>query len=177
LIADKFWLDWGERTVGELLAYVSKSMPFSEDGSLAGTLAAGTYADIVAHILSANGFPGGTRELTAEAGAAAQIVKKEGPGELPATTLAHVVGCLAPRAADGSWKLIRATAPRRVSSSSTGLDRTAPLGDREYPLKFVLTPLAKFVGHRMSVTGLLIGAGGAEGLNVSSIESVSDACN
>jgi mono/diheme cytochrome c family protein len=177
LIADKFWLDWGERTVGELLTYVSKSMPFSEDGSLAGTLAAGTYADIIAHILSSNGFPSGKQELTIESAAAAQIVKKEGPGELPATTLAHVVGCLAPRAADGSWRLIRATPPRRVSSSASTPDRNAPLGDREYALKFVLTPLTKFVGHRMSVTGLLLGTGGTEGLNVSSVESVADTCS
>jgi hypothetical protein len=43
-------------------------------------------------------------------------------------------------------------------------------------LKFVLTPLAKLVGHRVSVRASLIGEGGADGLNVTSVESVSATC-
>jgi hypothetical protein len=43
-------------------------------------------------------------------------------------------------------------------------------------LKFVLTRLDSFVGQRVSVTGLLIGAGGANGLNVSTVNKVGDAC-
>src|SRR5262245_54632083 len=35
LRGDQFWNDWREQTVGDLLTYVSKNMPFSEDGSLA----------------------------------------------------------------------------------------------------------------------------------------------
>jgi hypothetical protein len=175
LVGDRFWTDWAERTVGELVAYVSKNMPFSEDGSLAGTLSAGTYADIIGHILNSNGFPAGSQELTAESGSGVQIVRKEGPGELPASTLAHVVGCLAPRASDGSWQLTRASRPQRVPTGGTP-DRSVALGDREYALKFVLTPLTKFVGHRMSVTGLLLGAGGVDGLNVSAIVSIAPGC-
>jgi len=56
------------------------------------------------------------------------------------------------------------------------VDRNAPLGDREYALMFVLTPLDKFVGHRMSVRASLMGEGGAQGLNVTTIESVSSTC-
>ena len=177
LKGDKFWEDWTARTVSELVGYVSKNMPFSEDGSLAGTLPAATYADIVAHILRTNGFPAGARDLTAASGVGFQIVKKDGPGELPASTLAHVVGCLGPRAADGSWTLLKASAPQRVTTEGGAQNRQAPLGERQYALKFVLTNLTKFAGHRMSVTGLLLGAGGVDGLNVSSIESVAAACN
>ena len=173
---DKFWADWGEQTVGDLVAYVSKNMPFSEDGSLAGTLSEGTYADIVAHILVANGFPAGAQELTLGSGAGVAIIRKDGPGELPATTLAHVVGCLAPRASDGSWRLVKGSRPVRVATGAKP-DRAAALGEREYALKFVLTNLTKFVGHRISVTGLLLGAGGVDGLNVSTVESVADSCN
>jgi hypothetical protein len=41
---------------------------------------------------------------------------------------------------------------------------------------FVLTPLDKFVGHRMSVRASLMGEGGAQGLNVTTIESVNATC-
>jgi quinoprotein glucose dehydrogenase len=176
LIGEKFWGDWSEQSVNDLLTYVSKNMPFSEDGSLAGSLPAGTYADIVAHILRTNGFPAGAEELTAASTAGVQIVRKDGPGELPASTLVHVVGCLAPRAADGSWRLVKASRPVRVSSSGAAPDRSVPLGDREFALKFVLRNLTTVVGHRMSVTGLLLGAGGADGLNVSTTDSLAATC-
>lgn len=176
LSGERFWADWSEQTVSDLLTYVSRNMPFSEDGSLAGTLPPSTYAEIVAHILSTNGFPVGSQPLTAASAAGAAIVRKDGPRELPASTLAHVVGCLAPREADGTWRLIRATPPERVVTG-TQPKRDVPLGDRQYALKFVLTPLTKFVGHRVAVTGLLLGEGGAEGLNVSTVESVADTCN
>jgi quinoprotein glucose dehydrogenase len=172
-----FWTDWRESTVGELLTYVSKNMPFSEDGSLAGTLPPSTYVDIVAFMLSSNDLPAGTRELTADSSAGVAIIRKDGPGELPATTLARVVGCLAPRGADGSWQLVKGTPPVRPSSTNAISPRDAALGDRTYQLKFVLTSLTKFVGHRMAVTGLLLGDGGVDGLNVNTVTSVADTCS
>ena len=44
------------------------------------------------------------------------------------------------------------------------------------PLKFVLTRLDSFVGQRMSVSGILIGAGGADGLNVTTVNRVAPTC-
>jgi S-disulfanyl-L-cysteine oxidoreductase SoxD len=175
LVGDVFWTDWREQTVDALLTYISKNMPFSEDGSLAGTLSASTYVDIVAHILSANELPAGTQELTAGTSAGVKIIRKDGPGELPATTLARVVGCLAPRGADGSWQLMKASRPERSTATlppATGV----PPGDRAYQLKFVLTNLTKFVGHKMAVTGLLLGDGGKDGINVNTVTSVADTC-
>jgi len=176
LQGETFWLDWREQTVDALLTYVSKNMPFSEDGSLAGTLQASTYADIVAHMLSANELPAGTHELTASSSTGVKIIRKDGPGELPATTLARVVGCLAPRQADGSWVLMKATRPVRASEAKPAADSDVSLGDRTYQLKFVLTPLTKFVGHRTAVTGLLLGDGGVDGLNVNTVTSVAAEC-
>jgi hypothetical protein len=177
LKGETFWGDWAEQTVGDLLVYVSKNMPFSEDGSRAGTLGAATYSDIVAHILRSNGFPAGTDELTSGSATGVPIVRKEGSGELPASTLVHVVGCLAPRGADGSWRAVKASRPARIPSGGGAVDRAAMLGDREYVLKFVLTNLTNLVGHRISVTGLLLGAGGVDGLNVSTIESLAPNCS
>jgi S-disulfanyl-L-cysteine oxidoreductase SoxD len=177
LSGETFWNDWREQTVGDLLTYVSKNMPFSEDGSLAGTLAPSTYVDIVAHILRVNELPAGTQELTQASSAGVKIVAKDGSGELPTSTLARVVGCLAPRAADGSWRVVRATPPVRTTAGAAKPAADGPLGNREYALKFVLRPLASIVGHRVAVTGLLIGEGGADGLNVNTVDSLATTCN
>ena len=174
LAGDRFWTDWKETTVDYLLGQISKNMPFSEDGSLAGTLPASTYAAVVAHILKANGFPAGTQELTTASSAGVSIVAKEGPGELPASALGHVVGCLA-RGTGGTWRLVKGAPPTRVLSGRAP-DPHRPLGDREYGLMFVITSLEKFVGHRMSVVGRLIGDGGVGGLNVTTITAVSNTC-
>jgi hypothetical protein len=177
LSGDTFWNDWREQTVNDLLAYVSKNMPFSEDGSLAGTLPPSTYVDIVAHILRVNQLPAGAQELTQASSAGVKIIAREGSGELPTSTLARVVGCLAPRAADGSWRVVKATRPERATAGTPKPAADGPLGDREYALKFVLRPLAIMVGHRVAVTGLLIGEGGVDGLNVNTVESLASACN
>lgn len=171
---DRFWASWQDTTVDQLLRHVSTNMPHSEDGSLKGTLGARVYADIVAHILASNQFPAGETELDEKAIAGVRIVRKDGSGELPAGSLAHVVGCLE-KGAGRSWKLVRGSRPARVIEGRS-VDRNAPLGDREYALMFVLTPLDKYVGHRMSVQASLMGEGGAQGLNVTRIESVAETC-
>jgi len=174
LKGDRFWADWQESTVDYMLGRISKNMPFSEDGSLAGSLGTATYVDIVAHILSTNGFPAGSSELTAASSAGVQIVKKDGPSELPANAFAHVVGCLA-KGEGRDWKLTRGSAPARVFESQTP-NPNAPLGDREYTLKFVLQSLDKYVGYRMSVGATLMGDGGKDGLNVRTISPVNATC-
>lgn len=175
LTGDRFWTSWQEATVDRLLGHVSTNMPHSEDGSLKGTLGASVYADIVAYILSRNDFPAGSSPLTADSIAGVRIVKKGGGGELPAGSYVHVVGCLQPRGADKNWRLSKGSRPARVPDGQPA-DEKAPLGDREYALMFVMTSLDKFVGHRMSVRASLIGEGGAQGLNVTTIKSVSDTC-
>lgn len=174
LTGDRFWATWQDTTVDRLLRHVSLNMPHSEDGSLKGTLGAAVYADIVAHILKTNEFPGGARELSEASSSGIRIVKKDGSGELPSGSLAHVVGCLE-RGTGRNWRLVKGSRPVRVLEGQKP-DGGVPLGDREYALMFVLTPLEKFVGHRMSVSASLMGEGGAQGLNVTTIASVSSTC-
>ena len=174
LSGDRFWSDWTDTSVDYLLGQISRNMPGSEDGSLAGTLTPGTYADIVAHILKTNGFPAGARELTASSIARVAIVPKDGPGELPADAAVHLVGCLS-RDAAGTWRIVRAARPARVLTGRAP-DVTRALGDREYALMFVVTRLDKYAGHRMSVIGRLIGAGGSGGVNVDTIAPVAERC-
>lgn len=177
LAGEPFWADWRETTVEYLLTRVSTEMPFSEDGSLAGSLAPSTYADVVAFVLQQNELPAGTRELSRASSAGVQIIRRDGPGELPASTLARVVGCLAPRGPSREYALTGATAPVRVTENAAAPGAATPRGQRQFALKFVLQSLDRYVGQRVAVTGLLIGDGGTNGLNFSSIQSVAPACD
>jgi mono/diheme cytochrome c family protein len=171
LSGDKFWEGYTQKTVGDLLTYLKTNMPNGNGGSLP----ASTYNDLVALILKSNGFPAGTTELAPENVTDVRIVPKGGSGELPANTLVRVVGCLGRNGND--WVLTSATAPERIERTGpTPEDATRPLGSRTTALKFVLTRLDSFVGQRMSVTGILIGAGGVDGINVTTVNRVAEAC-
>ncbi len=171
LVGDKFWTANTQKSVGDLLAYMSKNMPNGNGGSLSPS----TYNDLVALILKSNGFPPGQAEVAPDAVAAVQIVPKDGPGELPANVLARVVGCLEKDGSD--WVLNNATAPERIEKTGPGPnDATKPLGNKSFTLKFVLTRLDSYVGQRMSASGMLIGAGGADGINVTTVSRVAETC-
>ena len=171
LSGDKFWEGYTQKTVGDLLTFVKTNMPNGNGGSLP----AASYNDLVALILKSNGFPAGMTELAPETITNVQIIPKDGPGELPANTLVRVVGCLARNGSD--WTLTNATAPVRIEK--TGMvpeDAGRPLGDRTTTLKFVLSRLDPFVGQRMSVSGILIGAGGVNGINVATVSRAAETC-
>jgi mono/diheme cytochrome c family protein len=172
LSGDKFWEGYTQKTVGDLLNFVKTNMPNGQGGSLPGP----TYNDLVALILKSNGFPAGKTEVTPETVANVQIIPKDGPGELPNNTLVRVVGCLAPKSGS-DWTLSSATTPQRIDKTGpVPEDATRPLGERTVTLKFVLNRLDTFVGQRMSVTGILIGAGGVNGINVATVNRVAEAC-
>lgn len=172
LTGDAFWKGFTQKTVGDMLTFVKTNMP---NGVNAGSLPAPTYNDLVALILKSNGFPSGATEVSPESVVGVQIIPKDGPGELPDKILARVVGCLSKSGAD--WVLTSATAPERIERTGAGPnDATRPLGTRSMTLKFVLTRLDPFVGQRMSVSGMLIGAGGADGINVTTVSRVAEAC-
>ena len=173
LTGEKFWEGYTQKTVGDLLKFVSTNMP---NGAAAGSLSASTYNDLVALILKSNGFPSGKTEVAPETVADIQIIPKGGAGELPANTLVRMVGCLGPKSGS-EWTLVNATDPVRIEKTGAlPEDATRPLGSRTIALKFVLTKLDAFAGQRMSVTGILMGAGGANGLNVSTVNRVAEAC-
>jgi len=171
LVGDSFWKSFAQKTVGDVLAYVSANMPNGNPGSLSES----TYSDIVAVMLKSNGFPAGATELQRDAIAGVQIVPKDGSTELPANALARVVGCLARSGAD--WVVTNATNPERAERAvQGGEDATKPLGSRTVPLKFVVTHLDALAGSRVVVSGLLIGAGGVDGINVTTVNRVAQKC-
>jgi mono/diheme cytochrome c family protein len=174
LVGTAFWNKWREQSVGDLLGYVSQNMPM---GVQAAVLSPPVYADVVAYLLSSNDLPPGSTNLSATSGTDAQIVPKGGStGELPPGTLTRVVGCLMAQEADRSWRVVKASKPERVKAIAGAVTDTAG-GDRQYPLKYVLQPLAPLAGHKVAVVGLLLGEGGADGINVSTVTSVATACD
>jgi mono/diheme cytochrome c family protein len=170
LVGDAFWKSFAQKSVGDLLEFVSANMPNGTPGSLDES----TYRDIVALMLKSNGFPAGTNELRREPSANVQIVQKDGRTELPSNALARVVGCLARSATD--WVVNRATTPERAEHATGGDDATRPLGNRTIPLKFVVTRLDPLAGSRVVVSGLLIGADGVDGINVTAVTRVAEKC-
>jgi mono/diheme cytochrome c family protein len=171
LSGDRFWQSNTQKPVVDLLNYISKNMPNGNGGSLSQE----SYNDLTALILRSNGLPAGATELSPQSIAGVQIIPKDGPGELPANTLVRVVGCLAKSGAE--WTLTNATRPVRTDKTqSDPADATVALGSGTMALKFVLTKLDTFVGQRMSVAGMLIGAGGAGGINVAVVNRVGETC-
>jgi mono/diheme cytochrome c family protein len=168
LVGDSFWKSFAQETVADLFKYVRANMPNGAPGSLTES----TYRDIVALLLKSNGLPAGTTELEPATIADVQIVPKDGSAALPANALARVVGCLARSGSD--WVVTRSTNPER---SATGLeDATRPLGSRQMTLKFVVTKLDALAGSRVAVDGLLIGADGVDGINVTTVSRVAPKC-
>ena len=55
-------------------------------------------------------------------------------------------------------------------------DAAKTLGTRTMTLKFVLTKLDPMAGSRVLVTGLLMGADGVDGINVTAVNSVAPKC-
>ncbi|MBV9745370.1 MAG: c-type cytochrome [Acidobacteriia bacterium] len=171
LVGESFWKSFAQKTVGDLVEYVSANMPNGAPGSLNET----TYRDIVAVMLKSNGFPAGTTELGANGSGDARIIPKDGSTELPANALARVVGCLA--RSGGDWVVTNATTPERAERAGHGIDDAMrPLGSRTMQLKFVVTRLDSLAGSRVVVNGLLIGAGGVDGINVTAVSRVAPKC-
>jgi len=170
LVGEAFWKSFQQKTVGDLLEFVSKYMPNGNPG----TLSAGAYQDIVAVMLKSNAFPAGTTELGPN-NTDVQIIPKDGSTQLPADALVRVVGCLARSGSE--WVVTNATTPERAERVAPAAgDATRALGTRTMALKFVVTRLDNLAGSRVAVSGLLIGAGGVDGINVTAVNRVTEKC-
>ena len=74
LVGESFWKSFAQKTVGDLLEFVSANMPNGNPRSLSES----SYRDIVALMLKSNGFPAGNSELRGDNIADVQIVQKDG---------------------------------------------------------------------------------------------------
>ena len=73
LVEESFAFLWADMTVGDLFERTRMLMPSDRPGSLPSA----TYADIIAFVMSKNGFPAGSTELSADVAALKQIVITE----------------------------------------------------------------------------------------------------
>jgi cytochrome c5 len=71
LVGDEFLAEWRDRTLGGLMETTLLTMP--NDGTAA--LSEGETADVIAHLLQANGYPDGAGDLHYDAGRDIVIVK------------------------------------------------------------------------------------------------------
>ena len=86
------------------------------------------------------------------------------------------MGCLT-RGDGGDWVVVQATAPERIDKAAVRpTDATRPLGTHSFTLRFSLSKLDRFVDQRVVASGLLIGVGGAGGINVSDVTRVAQTC-
>jgi hypothetical protein len=73
LVEESFTFLWADTTLGDLFERTRLLMPSDRPGSLPSA----TYADVIAFIVSKNGFPPGAVELSADVAALKQIVIAE----------------------------------------------------------------------------------------------------
>lgn len=136
--------------------------------------------ELVAYLLSANGFPAGTRELEADG---IDRIRIEQPGDaasVPDFSLVAMVGCLA-RGDDREWIVTRATDPVRTKNpdASAGDDQiraaASTPGPKTYKLLNVYPSPEKFEGHMVETKGFLI-RGPVDSVNVTALSSLATAC-
>lgn len=181
LRGDHFLDRWREDSLDVLFTHIRTRMP----ANAAGSLSEAAYLDILAYILQINGFPTGTRELTAAGAASTRLIGKNGPQPLPSNALVQAVGCLTHQGDD--WVLIQATEPVRTQDAENTtpeeLSRAAalPLGKGTLRLQNLdeLRPGFRadpWSGHKVQAKGVLIRQPNRDRINVLSLESVSPAC-
>jgi hypothetical protein len=175
LTGDRFRRQWETDTLKSLFATLRR-MPQDDPGSISDDM----RIDLVAYILSANGFPPGPAELRSDPDRLQRIRITRQAGEaIPNFSLVSVTGCLAgtPR----SWKLVNATDPRMTKEPGPSDTRDLGVGEASngthaYELMQVYPSPEMFVGQRVEVKGLLIRGPNGDALNVTSFQRIETSC-
>jgi quinoprotein glucose dehydrogenase len=182
LLGEKFMDHWREDNLGSFFRILKATMPRGAPASLSDQV----YLDIVAFILSANGFPYSKTELTLTALNTIQIEGKDGPKPVPDSALVKTVGCLV-KSATGEWIVDRASIAQRTrdpkESSPLELKSEGALTGSEVfhflhlmPYDVSMFRLEEQKGRKVEVKGFLIRNGGGETLNLTSVSTVSSVC-
>ena len=181
LRGDHFLDRWREDSLDVLFTHIRTRMP----ANAAGSLSEAAYLDILAYLLQVNGYPAGSRELTAAGVASTRLVGKNGPQPLASNALVQTVGCLTRQGND--WVLIQAAEPVRTQDAENTtpeeLSRAAalPLGKGTLRLQNLdeLRPgfhPDPWAGRKVQAKGVLIRQPNRDRINVLSLESVSPTC-
>jgi hypothetical protein len=173
--------EWREDTLESLFTFIKTRMPRDAQGSLSESI----YLDILAHILETNHYPGGIKELTADAVKNTLLVGEGGPKPLPTNATVDVVGCLAP-GPNNAWLLSKAGEPARTRDASeiTAEELKSadarPLGAGIFRLRN-LEDVQGFngdasKGHKVQVKGVLVRESNNDRINALSLKALPAAC-
>ena len=170
---------WREDKLDVLFTFMRTNMP----GNQPGRLSENTYVDVLAFLLQGNGFPAGSKELTADAIASIQLVGKDGPKPLSNMTVVRMVGCLITGPND-AWILTNASDPvpvRTRNVNQTTLEElkdseARPLGTQTFRLQNVPNSADANKGHKVQAKGVLIRQTNNNRINIMSLETVASSC-
>ena len=180
LKGEAFLNHWMEDSLDALFARV-KSMP--ANGANLGDLG---YADVLAFLLDANGFPQGAQELNGAAIPDIQVQGKSGPAPVPNFALVDVVACFA-RGPRDTWILTNGSEPARTrnpmqpTESEIAAARAKPLAGQTFQLLDVAYFSSAFhpeahAGHKVTTKGFLIRTATGVRINVTWIEMLAADC-
>jgi mono/diheme cytochrome c family protein len=183
LKGDRFLDQWREFPLEVLVKNMQAQMPLRSPG----TLPAGTYVDIAAYLLEANGIPPGRAELTAEVAADVLFVGPGGPKPLPTSSPSWIAGCMTKETGAG-WFLTSASEPARTLNPYEFTDaelKTAAQAQHGGGL-FRLQNLEslpgsteaadRLVGQRVAAKGILVRAEKGNRLNVAALSPLGGMC-
>jgi len=175
----RFAREFAGKDLKTLFTRIATTMPRNAAGSLGDNV----YLDIVAHMLRENGFPAGSKELTADALDGIRVVpgRPKPPPPVGDFSYVEVVGCLT-AGPQHTWMLTRASAPVVPAAAapppSPAAGTTMPLGAQTFQLVDAMAYSPDVhQGHKMYVRGLLIKLPGEQRMTISTFEMVSPSCD
>jgi mono/diheme cytochrome c family protein len=182
LTGDLFMDHWREDNVGSLYHFIKSSMPPRAEG----LLNEGQALSIVSYILQSNGFPSGSKDLSADAVGGIQIEGPNGPEPIPDRALVQIVGCLAKGDTDDSWTMSQASEPVRTRNTGKSspeeikVAQAKPLGTLAFSLQNlamagILSPDDK-IGNKMVARGALLRRDDGNRISITALESVAAKC-
>jgi len=161
-----------------LFTKTATTMPRGAPGSLGDTV----YLDVIAHLLKENGFPAGSRELTADVLDGIRVLPGRGKPLPPIGDFSYVevVGCLT-AGPDHTWMLTQGSEPvvavPGASAPSPPAATGRPLGTQSIRLVDAMAYAPDHhQGQTVSIRGLLIRVPGEQRMTISALETVSPAC-
>jgi mono/diheme cytochrome c family protein len=171
----RFARNFAGQDLRTLFTKIATTMPRNAPGSLDDNV----YLDIVAHVLKENGFPAGSRELTADALDGIRVMpgRPKPPPPIGDFSYVEVVGCLT-AGRQHTWMLTRASEPvAAVLSAAAPTAIAKPLGTGTFHLLDAMAYAPDdHQGQKMYVRGLLIKLPGEQRMVISALEMVSPTC-
>lgn len=175
---ERFAREFADRDLKALFTKTATTMPRGAPGSLGESV----YLDVVAHLLKENGFPAGSRELTAGALDGIRVLPGR-PRPLPPVgdfSYVEVIGCLT-AGPQHTWMITQGSDPvAAVAASSTTAPPAVaakPLGGQEFHLLDAMAYAPEeHRNQKVYVRGLLIRLPGEQRITISALETVSQTC-